>query len=255
VRLEVRPRVSEIDPTLSITINGTSVPGFRMREVDTGVEMKFGQTLAIAGLLQKRETMVKRGIPYLMDMPFVGAAFSRKSSKITEVELLILVRPELVEALDPEQVPPCGPGTTSMAPDDCGLFWKGYMEVPVQLPTAGPAAPGPHGPMMAPENGQPTPGEYILPGEPVNTDDPQPVDGAQTSARRQRTGSIVASDLPQPPRPPRIASNSSRRAPTGSTQANSYNPTTPQSPTITDPSGAQTKPPGFIGPRGYDVSN
>jgi pilus assembly protein CpaC len=255
VRLEVRPRVSEIDPTLSITIAGTSVPGFRMREVDTGVEMKFGQTLAIAGLLQKRETMVKRGIPYLMDMPFVGAAFSRKSSKITEVELLILVRPELVEAMDPEQVPPCGPGMTSMAPDDCGLFWKGYMEVPVQLPTGGPAAGGPHGPMMAPPNGQPTPGEYILPGEPVNTDDPQPVDGASASAGRQRTGSIVASDLPQPPRPPRVASSSSRRAPSGGTRTNSYNPTTPQSPTITDPSGAQTSPPGFIGPRGYDVSN
>jgi pilus assembly protein CpaC len=257
VRLEVRPRVSEIDPTLSITINGTSVPGFRMREVDTGVEMKFGQTLAIAGLLQKRETMIKRGIPYLMDMPFVGAAFSRKASKINEVELLILVRPELVEAMDPEQVPPCGPGMTSMAPDDCGFFWKGYVEVPVQMPTSGPAAVGPHGPTMAPPpNGQQVPGEYILPGEPVNPDDPQPVDGAQASARRQRTGSVVASDLPQPPRPPRIASSaSSRRTPGGGMQSNSYNPNTPQTPTITDPSGSQTNPPGFIGPRGYDVRN
>ena len=132
VRLEVRPRVSEIDPTLSITVDGTSVPGFRLREVDTGVELKFGQTLAIAGLLQQRTIMQKRGIPYLMDVPYLGAAFSRKENKINEVELLILVRPELVEGLDPEQVPPCGPGMTTMTPDDNGLFWKGYMEVPVQ---------------------------------------------------------------------------------------------------------------------------
>src|SRR5262249_52029291 len=53
VRLEVKPRVSEVDQTLGTTINGTSVPGFRVREADTGVELKFGQTLAIAGLLSQ----------------------------------------------------------------------------------------------------------------------------------------------------------------------------------------------------------
>ena len=77
VRLEVRPQVSELDPTLSITVNGTSVPGFRQRFVDTGVEMKFGQTLAIAGLLQQRVESQVRGLPYLRDMPYIGAAFRR----------------------------------------------------------------------------------------------------------------------------------------------------------------------------------
>ncbi len=248
VRLEVRPRVSEIDPTLSINIAGTAVPGFRMREVDTGVELKFGQTLAIAGLMQQRETMVKRGIPYLMDMPFIGVAFSRKSSRINEVELLILVRPELVEGLDPEQVPPCGPGTTSMAPDDCGLFWKGYVEVPVQMPTNGPAAVGPHGAPMGPHHGQPMPGEYILPGDQVSPDDPQPVDGA--SARRTGSGGVVISD--QPPQPPRITSSSSRRTVATASRTNSYNPQTPQA---ADQPDTQTGAPGFIGPRGYDVRN
>ena len=147
VRLEVRPRVSEIDPTLSISVAGTTVPGFRMREVDTGVELKFGQTLAIAGLLQQRTVMTKRGIPYLMDVPYLGAAFSRKANKINEVELLIMVRPELVEGMDPDQVPPCGPGMTSMSPDDCDLYWKGYMEVPINTPH-GPGH-GPVGPMAA----------------------------------------------------------------------------------------------------------
>ena len=94
--VEVRPQVSELDPTLSITIAGTSVPGFRERFVDTGVELKFGQTLAIAGLLQQRLEAEKRGIPYLMDLPYVGAAFRRNRQRINEVELLIMVTPHIV---------------------------------------------------------------------------------------------------------------------------------------------------------------
>ncbi len=112
VRLEVRPQVSELDRTIGVSINGTTVPGFRERMVDTGVELKFGQTLAIAGLLQQRVEMEKRGLPYLMDVPYLGMLFSRKISTVNEVELLIVVRPELVEAMDPDQVPACGPGTT-----------------------------------------------------------------------------------------------------------------------------------------------
>ena len=139
-RLEVRPRVSEVDYTLGTSINGTSVPGFRLREADTGVELKFGQTLAIAGLLSKEVEQETRGIPYLMDVPYLGALFRRTHSKVDEVELLIMVRPELVEGLDPDQVPPCGPGTSSMSPADCDLYWKGYREVPVKPP--GNDAPG-----------------------------------------------------------------------------------------------------------------
>ena len=73
-----------------------------------------------------------------MDVPYLGVAFSRKDSTINEIELLIMVRPELVEAMDPDQVPPCGPGVNSMSPDDCELYWKGYIEVPVKPPGHGP---------------------------------------------------------------------------------------------------------------------
>ena len=44
IRLEVRPKISEIDNTIGTTLNNTTVPGFRSREVDTGVEMMAGQT-------------------------------------------------------------------------------------------------------------------------------------------------------------------------------------------------------------------
>ena len=109
-RLEVRPRVSEVDYTLGTTINGTSVPGFRVRWADAGVELKFGQTLAIAGLLSQETEHQIKSIPYLGDVPYLGTLFRRTHNKVNEVELLILVRPELVDALDPDQLPRVPPG-------------------------------------------------------------------------------------------------------------------------------------------------
>ena len=54
IRLEVRPRVSELDESRGVAFNGNTVPGFRVREVDTAVEMNAGQTLALAGLVQTK---------------------------------------------------------------------------------------------------------------------------------------------------------------------------------------------------------
>ncbi len=138
IRLEVRPRVSEIDNTRSVIINETAIPGLRVREVETGVEMRSGQTLAIAGLIQTRLENEVRAVPYLGDLPWLGAAFRRTNSVMNEIELLILVTPELVDALDPHEVPPGGPGTNSCNPNDCQLFWKGHIEVP--CPDCGPCA-------------------------------------------------------------------------------------------------------------------
>ena len=83
IHLEVRPKISEIDPTVSITLNGTTIPGFRTRECDTGVEMNAGQTLALAGLIQTDVQMQIEGIPYLMDIPYLGLAF-RRSTKLSK---------------------------------------------------------------------------------------------------------------------------------------------------------------------------
>ncbi len=136
IRLEVRPRVSEIDNTRSVVINETSIPGLRVREVETGVEMRSGQTLAIAGLIQSRLENEVRSVPFLGDLPWIGAAFRRTKSVTNEIELLILVTPELVDALDPHEVPQGGPGLNSCNPNDNQLFWKGHIEVP--CPTCGP---------------------------------------------------------------------------------------------------------------------
>lgn len=138
IRLEVKPRVSFLDPTLSVTTQGITVPGLNVRECDTGVEMKSGQTLAIAGLVQNRLEYTNTGIPYLSDMPYVGAAFRKTNEQVNEIELLIFVTPEIVEPMECSEVPQCMPGMAGTSPNDCGLYWKGTTEVP----SCGPCGPG-----------------------------------------------------------------------------------------------------------------
>jgi pilus assembly protein CpaC len=130
VRLEVRPQVSEVDPSRSVTIANTTVPGLRTRWVDTAVEMNAGQTLALAGLIQNQVESENKGIPFLADLPWLGAAFRRVEEQNNEIELLVLVTPEFVDSLEPHQVPPCGPGQLTTNPCDTDLYFRGYLEVP-----------------------------------------------------------------------------------------------------------------------------
>lgn len=130
IRLEVRPQVSEIDSARGVDISGTRVPGLRNRWVDTAVEMRAGQTLALAGLIQERVEAQNRGLPVLADLPWAGTLFRRVVHNRNEIELLVMVRPELVDAMDPEQVPLFGPGENSCPPNDHDLYLRGFLEVP-----------------------------------------------------------------------------------------------------------------------------
>lgn len=130
IRLEVRPRVSDIDETLGVIVQNNVIPGFRVRQADTAVELKAGQTFALAGLIQQRTTTSTRGLPFISDIPVIGTPFRRTRDEVEEIELLFLVTPEFVDALDPHQVPQCGPGQSSMSPDNCSLYFGGNVEVP-----------------------------------------------------------------------------------------------------------------------------
>ena len=130
IRLEVRPEVTEPDDSRSITAAGIDVPAFSSRYVETAVELQAGQTFAIAGLLQSRTEAVTRATPFFGELPYVGVMFRRVREKRNDIELLITVTPELVEAMDPHEVPRGGPGLNSMSPSDCELYLKGHIEVP-----------------------------------------------------------------------------------------------------------------------------
>ena len=126
IRLEVRPAVTERDDASGV--NG--VPAIRTRWVDTAAEMKAGQTLALAGLVQHQMEAENVGIPLVADLPWIGGAFRRVEHRVNETELLVLVTPELVAPMNCDQVPHCLPGSFTTDPSDCELYGKGYLEVP-----------------------------------------------------------------------------------------------------------------------------
>lgn len=129
VRLELQPEVSERDFTNSVNASGLNVPGFTVRRANTQVEMKFGETLMIAGLISSRESATMEKVPVLGEIPYLSTFFSRKRYEEVETELVILVTPEFVAPLDPQQVPPGGPGMFTDTPVDREL-WNGTVEVP-----------------------------------------------------------------------------------------------------------------------------
>ncbi|HEX3599648.1 MAG TPA: pilus assembly protein N-terminal domain-containing protein [Lacipirellulaceae bacterium] len=143
IRLEVRPQVIDADYSHAVTVNGITIPAFNTRKVDTAVEMKAGQTFALAGLVQELTTTNKTGLPYISDVPVLGVPFRKTSDTVEEKELLIVVTPEIVDALDSCEMSCEGPGTGTTSPTSRGLYCAGQMEVPAYCnPTQGLGACG-----------------------------------------------------------------------------------------------------------------
>lgn len=284
IRLEVRPRVSDLDyPNgVPITSTGITVPALRVREVDTGVELKAGQTLALAGLVQTRVEANERGLPYLSDLPYVGAAFRKVEEEVNEIELLILVTPEFADGMDPHEVPMCGPGMETVSPSNCQLYWGGHLEVP----SCGPCAPTGCGlncanyyndmqPSCAVSSDMgpsyvPTPagnynstgnveGAYEQWSEPATYDDG--TGGMMQSAPQPTEESLPSVPTLQPsqsaPQENAVPQDSSALRSTApmyqARQPMAYIRQTPQIPTRAQPPVGATSTPGLIGPIGYDT--
>ena len=128
--LEVNPRISRPDFGLGITINGAATPGFAEQQVRSAVMLESGQTFAIGGLIENTKFASSSRVPVLGDIPYLGTAFSRVTHSEVESELIILVTPRLVEALDCNQVPRRLPGQETRSPDDYELFLEGILEAP-----------------------------------------------------------------------------------------------------------------------------
>ena len=126
MHIDIRASVSQPDPATS----SGGVPSLKTREVETGVELRAGQTLAIAGLLEQRIEASNGGLPWISELPYVGAAFRSVTHQTNEVELIVLVTPQIVDGMEPSQVPTCLPGMETASPSDWELFFKGHLEVP-----------------------------------------------------------------------------------------------------------------------------
>jgi pilus assembly protein CpaC len=126
--LEVEPEVSQQNGNVQSA--GIIAPAFITDRVRTTVELEDGQTFAIGGLIQRVITGDTTKVPWLGQLPFLGALFSTKTYNEEETELVILVTPHLVDAMSCDQVPKILPGLETRSPDDFELFLEGILEAP-----------------------------------------------------------------------------------------------------------------------------
>jgi len=105
IRLKVAPEVSALDFANAVTIGGFSVPALSTRRASTQVELRDGQSFAIAGLLDNRTTEIANKIPVLGDIPVLGNFFKSRATNKTNSELLVMVTPRLVQAISPSAAP------------------------------------------------------------------------------------------------------------------------------------------------------
>jgi pilus assembly protein CpaC len=105
IRLELEPEVSTIDFTNGVRFNGFVIPALRTRRAKTGVELRDGQSFALAGLLDNSETKTLSRVPIVSEIPVIGALFKSKSFEKKETELMFIVTAHMVKPVSPDDLP------------------------------------------------------------------------------------------------------------------------------------------------------
>lgn len=120
IRLKLKPEVSTLDFTNGIVLQGFRIPALNTRRAETDVELRDGQSFAIAGLLNNLTQTDRQSVPLLSRLPIIGTLFKSRSLRADQTELMVLVTPRLVRALDPDEVPamPVRPGAFLNPSDD-----------------------------------------------------------------------------------------------------------------------------------------
>jgi pilus assembly protein CpaC len=106
IHLKVMPEVSALDFSNALTIEGFNIPALSTRRVESEMELRDGQSFAIAGLMDNRVTEQFSKIPGIGDIPILGDLFKSKSVQKSDDELLIVVTPRIVHPLADGSVPP-----------------------------------------------------------------------------------------------------------------------------------------------------
>ncbi|MGC4122015.1 MAG: type II and III secretion system protein family protein [Myxococcales bacterium] len=124
IHLKLATEVSELDPTLSVTVAGSTIPGFSSRQGETTVRLGDGQSFAIAGLLTDRTRSQVAKVPLLGSIPVLGALFRSTSYRREETELLVVVTARLARPMAPHELPPL-PTDEVRPPSDWQIFLLG----------------------------------------------------------------------------------------------------------------------------------
>ncbi len=130
IQLDISAELSDKDDANGLVAPGVVAPGFDTRRARAIVQVEDGQTLAIGGLIQNKILGKSTRVPVLGDIPFLGAAFAANHFEEVEEEMLVLVTPRLVEAMDCCQIPRRLPGRETRSPDDFELFLTQILEAP-----------------------------------------------------------------------------------------------------------------------------
>ena len=127
IRLHALQEVSELTEVGALQIQGYSVPGLTTRRAETTLELKSGQSFAMAGLLRSNDAAINSRIPGLGDLPVIGPLFRSVRYRNEQSELVILVTASLVEPMSTASAPPL-PGVAHRAPNDWELYIEGRIE-------------------------------------------------------------------------------------------------------------------------------
>jgi len=106
IRIHVQPEVSTLDFPNGIVLAGFRIPALATRRAETDVELRDGQTFAMAGLLNNLSQDDFQEVPGLAKLPIIGHLFRSKAERAEQTELLVLITPQLVRPLNPDEVPP-----------------------------------------------------------------------------------------------------------------------------------------------------
>jgi pilus assembly protein CpaC len=101
IAMKVNPEVSELDYTNGVQINGFTIPGLRTRRLSTHLEVKDGQTFAMAGLIKDEDRNIVDKYPVVGEIPILGTLFRSSRFQHLQTELVVLVTPHLAKPLAP----------------------------------------------------------------------------------------------------------------------------------------------------------
>ena len=102
----MKPEVCTLVFANGVSLGGFRIPALTTRRAETDVELRDGQSFAIAGLLDNLSQEDRAAIPILSKLPIIGPLFKSKAERAEQTELMVLITPRLVRALDPDEVPP-----------------------------------------------------------------------------------------------------------------------------------------------------
>ena len=143
INLQVEPEVSSIDPSASITVNGLTIPGLQTRRANTVLELRDGESFALAGLIRKDFATTVRQVPLLGSIPIIGALFRSSGFTKGETELVIVVTPRIVQPVKANQIQL--PTDRVQNPSEGELFFLGRTDKAVGVDPVNPDAPPPEG--------------------------------------------------------------------------------------------------------------